>query len=102
MNCQTAHRLCVLLVNSPVSLLRIFGAYSTDVITATSFGVNIDSLNNPEDPFLKNIRKLVTYGFFKPLLFSAGMSLFFNHVNIVIYFPLYAKLKASHSVYINT
>ncbi|XP_049985669.1 cytochrome P450 3A6-like isoform X3 [Alexandromys fortis] len=57
----------------PINMKVIFGAYSTDVITATSFGVNIDSLNNPEDPFLKNTRKLVTYGFFKPLLFSVGL-----------------------------
>lgn len=73
MNCQTAQRLYVLVVNSLVSLLRIFGAYSTDVITATLFGVNIDSLNNPQDPFLKNTRKLVLFGLVKLLTFSVGM-----------------------------
>ncbi|KAB1263706.1 Cytochrome P450 3A29, partial [Camelus dromedarius] len=36
---------------NPVTMKNIFGAYSMDVITSTAFGVNIDSLNNPQDPF---------------------------------------------------
>ncbi|GAB1290357.1 Cytochrome P450 3A13 [Apodemus speciosus] len=32
---------------------NVFGAYSMDVITATSFGVNVDSLNNPQNPFVQ-------------------------------------------------
>lgn len=39
-----------------LSLLSVFGAYSMDVITSTSFGVNIDSLGNPQDPFVENAR----------------------------------------------
>ncbi|XP_045848590.1 cytochrome P450 3A12-like isoform X5 [Meles meles] len=53
----------------PINLKDIFGAYSMDVITSTSFGVNIDSLNNPQDPFVENAKKLFRFEFFDPLLF---------------------------------
>ncbi|EPQ13681.1 Cytochrome P450 3A12 [Myotis brandtii] len=50
----------------PITLKDVFGAYSMDVITGTSFGVNIDSLNNPQDPFVENIKKLLKFSFFDP------------------------------------
>ena len=54
----------------PISLKDIFGAYSMDVITSTSFGVNIDSLNNPQDPFVENIKKLLRFSFLDPFIIS--------------------------------
>uniref|UniRef100_A0A8C0VZI5 Cytochrome P450 3A n=1 Tax=Castor canadensis TaxID=51338 RepID=A0A8C0VZI5_CASCN len=61
-------------VNSPcLSLLSIFGAYSMDVITGTSFGVNVDSLNNPQDPFVEKIKQFLKFDFFDPMLFSVVM-----------------------------
>ncbi|XP_019675777.2 cytochrome P450 family 3 subfamily A member 132 isoform X1 [Felis catus] len=54
----------------PVNLKDIFGAYSMDVITGTSFGVNIDSLNNPQDPFVENTKNLFKFSFLDPLFFS--------------------------------
>ncbi|KAG3259978.1 cytochrome P450 3A9-like [Ictidomys tridecemlineatus] len=53
-----------------INLKDIFGAYSMDVITATSFGVNIDSLNNPQDPFVEKVKKLLKINLFDPLLLS--------------------------------
>jgi cytochrome P450 family 3 subfamily A len=43
-----------------------------DVITSTSFGVNVNSLNNPEDSFVEKARKILRVDFFDPLLFSVG------------------------------
>ncbi|EHA98417.1 Cytochrome P450 3A13 [Heterocephalus glaber] len=51
----------------PVSMKDIFGAYSMDVTTGTSFGVNVDSLNNPKDPFVEKIKKILKFQFFDPL-----------------------------------
>ncbi|ERE74759.1 cytochrome P450 3A31-like protein [Cricetulus griseus] len=48
----------------------VFGAYSMDVITSTAFGVSVDSLNNPKDPFVEKARKLLRFDFFDPLFLS--------------------------------
>ncbi|XP_069342592.1 cytochrome P450 3A4 isoform X2 [Eulemur rufifrons] len=53
-----------------VTFKDIFGAYSMDVITATSFGVNIDSLNNPQDPFVEKAKRLLKLDFLDPLFLS--------------------------------
>nr|XP_042124325.1 cytochrome P450 3A9-like isoform X3 [Peromyscus maniculatus bairdii] len=57
-----------------VNMNNVFGAYSMDVLTGTLFGVKVDSLNNPQDPFVKNIRKLFIFDFFNPLAFSTVIS----------------------------
>ncbi|XP_053552554.1 cytochrome P450 3A9-like [Bombina bombina] len=58
--------------DKPCTMKEIFGAYSMDVITSTSFGVNIDSLNKPNDPFVTQIKKLLKLGLFSPLLICVG------------------------------
>ncbi|NXP18599.1 CP3A9 protein, partial [Scytalopus superciliaris] len=50
-----------------LSVKDIFGSYSMDVVTSTSFGVNIDSMSNPKDPFVREMKKLVKFDFFDPL-----------------------------------
>ncbi|CAN8192029.1 unnamed protein product [Coccothraustes coccothraustes] len=53
--------------DSSISVKDIFGSYSMDVVTSTSFGVNIDSMNNPKDPFVREMKKLVKFDFFNPV-----------------------------------
>uniref|UniRef100_A0A2R8M8X6 Cytochrome P450 3A n=1 Tax=Callithrix jacchus TaxID=9483 RepID=A0A2R8M8X6_CALJA len=48
----------------------IFGAYSMDVITDTSFGVNNNSLNNPQDPFVESTKKLLRFDVSDPFFLS--------------------------------
>ncbi|KAK2508370.1 hypothetical protein MC885_001567 [Smutsia gigantea] len=64
--------------SEPVTMKDIFGAYSMDVITSTSFGVNVDSLNNPQDPFVENAKKLFRFDFLDPLFLSLifGITMF--------------------------
>uniref|UniRef100_A0A8B9GV11 unspecific monooxygenase n=1 Tax=Astyanax mexicanus TaxID=7994 RepID=A0A8B9GV11_ASTMX len=51
---------------------EIFGAYSMDVVTSTAFSVDIDSLNNPDDPFVTNIKKMLKFDFLNPLFVAVG------------------------------
>ena len=74
-----------------LSVLRVFGAYSMDVITSTSFGVNIDSLGNPQDPFVENAKRLVRFDILDPLLFSVGKcstTFLFLYFSLHPFFPL--------------
>ncbi|NWU99916.1 C340 protein, partial [Upupa epops] len=50
-----------------VTMKDIFGAYSMDVVTSTSFSVNIDSMSNPSDPFVTNIKKFLKFSFLSPV-----------------------------------
>uniref|UniRef100_A0A8D2F2I5 Cytochrome P450 3A n=1 Tax=Theropithecus gelada TaxID=9565 RepID=A0A8D2F2I5_THEGE len=59
--------------SKPTNLKDFFGAYTMDVITGTLFGVNLDSLNNPQDPFLKNMKKLLKLDFLDPFLLSISL-----------------------------
>ncbi|KAM3624158.1 uncharacterized protein V6R79_019912 [Siganus canaliculatus] len=54
--------------NEPLELKEFFGPYSMDVVTSTSFSVDIDSLNNPSDPFVTNIKKMLKFDLLNPLL----------------------------------
>ncbi|ERE74818.1 cytochrome P450 3A13-like protein, partial [Cricetulus griseus] len=54
----------------PITMKDIFGAYSMDVITGTSFGVNVDSLNNPQNPFVQKVKKLLKFNFLDPFFLS--------------------------------
>jgi len=37
--------------------IRLYQGLTLDVITDTAFGIKVDSLNNPDEPFLINCRK---------------------------------------------
>ncbi|XP_036413080.1 cytochrome P450 3A56-like [Colossoma macropomum] len=58
---------------SGVHVKELFGAYSMDVITSSAFSVDIDSLNNPKDPFVTNVKKLLDFDFFKPTFLIAAV-----------------------------
>uniref|UniRef100_A0A3Q2GSJ7 Cytochrome P450 3A n=1 Tax=Equus caballus TaxID=9796 RepID=A0A3Q2GSJ7_HORSE len=75
----------------PVTLKDIFGAYSMDVITSTSFGVNIDSLNNPQDPFVENSNKLLRFDFLNPLILLMVLFPFLQPIFEVLNISLFPK-----------
>ncbi|XP_076838921.1 cytochrome P450 3A30-like [Brachyhypopomus gauderio] len=52
---------------------EFFGAYSMDVVTSTAFSVDIDSLNNPEDLFVTNVKKLLKFDFLNPLFLAVAL-----------------------------
>ncbi|NXW03604.1 CP3AL protein, partial [Fregetta grallaria] len=54
--------------DNALSVKDIFGSYSMDIIISTSFGVNIDSMNNPKDPFVREVQKVLKYDLFHPTI----------------------------------
>ncbi|ETE57986.1 Cytochrome protein, partial [Ophiophagus hannah] len=52
-------------------LPRIFSAYSLDVVTSTSFSVNIDSLNHPNDLMVVHMKKFLRFSLLSPVLILA-------------------------------
>ncbi|XP_053332468.1 cytochrome P450 3A30-like isoform X2 [Clarias gariepinus] len=52
---------------------EFFGAYSLDVVTSTAFGIDINSLNNPNDSFVSNMKKLLQFDFFNPLFLTIAL-----------------------------
>ncbi|KAK3511227.1 hypothetical protein QTP70_033617 [Hemibagrus guttatus] len=59
---------------------EFFGAYSMDVVTSTAFSVDIDSLNNPKDPFVSNIKKMLKFDLLNPLLLTVALFPFITPV----------------------
>uniref|UniRef100_A0A8C7MNW0 unspecific monooxygenase n=1 Tax=Oncorhynchus kisutch TaxID=8019 RepID=A0A8C7MNW0_ONCKI len=50
-----------------IEVKEFFGPYSMDVVTSTAFSVDIDSLNNPSDPFVSNVKKMTKFDLLNPL-----------------------------------
>ncbi|XP_066461089.1 cytochrome P450 3A9-like [Eleutherodactylus coqui] len=54
--------------DEPCAMKDVLGAYTMDVVASSSFSVNIDSLNKPNDPFVTQTKKLLKVGLFNPVL----------------------------------
>ncbi|XP_051018872.1 cytochrome P450 3A25 [Acomys russatus] len=69
----------------------IFGAYSMDVITGTSFGVNIDSLNNPQNPFVQKAKKILKFQIFDPFILSVVLFPFLTPIYEMLSFSIFPR-----------
>ncbi|NP_001098565.1 cytochrome P450 3A40 [Oryzias latipes] len=94
--------------DEPLEMKEYFGPYSMDVVTSTAFSVDIDSLNNPSDPFVTNIKKMLKFDFLNPLFLAVAFfpflgpilekfefSLFPSSV-MDFFFAALRKIKANH------
>ncbi|KAI3353350.1 hypothetical protein L3Q82_019884 [Scortum barcoo] len=73
--------------DEPLELKEFFGPYSMDVVTSTAFSVDIDSLNNPSDPFVTNIKKMLKFDLFNPLFIIIAFAPFMG--------PIFEKMELS-------
>ncbi|KAJ4945197.1 hypothetical protein JOQ06_013732 [Pogonophryne albipinna] len=75
--------------DEPLEMKEFFGPYSMDVVTSTAFSVDIDSLNNPSDPFVTNIKKMLKFDFFYPVFllvaFFPFMGPIFEKLNFTVF-----------------
>ncbi|MCJ8748302.1 hypothetical protein PDJAM_G00163230 [Pangasius djambal] len=51
-----------------------------DVVTSTAFSVDIDSLNNPKDPFVSNVKKMLKFDLLNPLFLAIALFPFITPV----------------------
>uniref|UniRef100_A0A8D1V543 Cytochrome P450 3A n=1 Tax=Sus scrofa TaxID=9823 RepID=A0A8D1V543_PIG len=75
----------------PINVKDIFGAYSLDKTTGTSFGVKIASLNNPQHPFVEYVQKIVIFDCLDPLLLFITLFPFLSPVFEVLNISLFSK-----------
>ncbi|ETE57984.1 Cytochrome protein, partial [Ophiophagus hannah] len=59
-----------------IDMKLIFSAYSLDVVTSTSFSVNIDSLNHPNDLMVVHMKKFLRFSLLSPVLILAVLDKF--------------------------
>uniref|UniRef100_A0A8C1FAZ5 unspecific monooxygenase n=2 Tax=Cyprinus carpio TaxID=7962 RepID=A0A8C1FAZ5_CYPCA len=78
----------------PVKVKEVVGPYSLDVVTSSSFSVDIDSINKADDPFVTNVKKFIQFNMFNPLfllirmLLLSAMDFFYSAVK---------KIKDEHN-----
>ncbi|XP_042576059.1 cytochrome P450 3A30-like [Cyprinus carpio] len=93
----------------PVKVKEVVAPYSLDVVTSSSFSVDIDSINNADDPFATNIKKFLKFSLFSPLflilalfpsianlLGKMGISLF-SRSSMEFFYNVLKKIKDEHN-----
>ncbi|MCJ8746438.1 hypothetical protein PDJAM_G00141790 [Pangasius djambal] len=91
-----------------IKIKEVIAPYSMDVVTSASFSVEIDSINNPDDPFVIQIKKFFNFNFFSPffliitifpfvvpILSKLGITLFSKSAMDFFYSAL-KKIKDQH------
>ncbi|XP_043086655.1 cytochrome P450 3A30-like isoform X2 [Puntigrus tetrazona] len=92
-----------------VKVKEVVGPYSLDVVTSSSFSVDIDSINNADDLFVTNVKKFIQFNMFNPLfllillfpsiaiiLKKMGVTLF-SKSSMEFFYSALKKIKDEHS-----
>ncbi|XP_073713161.1 cytochrome P450 3A30 [Misgurnus anguillicaudatus] len=74
-----------------VKLKEVIGPYSLDVVTSSSFSVDIDSISNPDDPFVTNIKKFVQFNALNPLLLLLTLFPFLTNIFAKVGITLFSR-----------
>nr|XP_022328532.1 cytochrome P450 3A24-like [Crassostrea virginica] len=73
-----------------VEVKPLYGGFTLDAISATAFGLEVDSINNPDEPFIKNIKQIFQRGTNKARKFCLMLSSIFP---TLIYFIRYFNMN---------
>uniref|UniRef100_A0A4W4DLZ4 unspecific monooxygenase n=1 Tax=Electrophorus electricus TaxID=8005 RepID=A0A4W4DLZ4_ELEEL len=92
-----------------IKIKDVLAPYSMDVVASSSFSVDIDSINNPNDPFVTHIKKIFSFSFFSPLfliitlfpfvvplLAKLGVTLF-SKSSVDFFYSALKKIKDQHN-----
>nr|XP_021330384.1 cytochrome P450 3A56-like isoform X1 [Danio rerio] len=92
----------------PVKIKEVMASYSLDVVTSSAFSVDIDSINNPDDPFVTNIKNFLKFNLFglfvllltvfpsiANLLGKMGLSMF-SKPTVDFFYKALRKIKEEH------
>ncbi|XP_016324082.1 cytochrome P450 3A40-like [Sinocyclocheilus anshuiensis] len=93
----------------PVKVKEVVAPYSLDVVTSSSFSVDIDSINNADDPFVTNVKKFFKFSLFSPLILilalfpsianllgKMGISIF-SRSSVDFFYNVLRKIKDEHN-----
>uniref|UniRef100_A0A8B9KPY2 unspecific monooxygenase n=1 Tax=Astyanax mexicanus TaxID=7994 RepID=A0A8B9KPY2_ASTMX len=95
--------------DDPVQIKDVFAPFSMDVVASASFSVDIDSINNPDEPFAAHFKNIFNFSFFSPLLliltlFPSAAGLLgkvgfktFSKSDLEFFYTSLKKLKEQHN-----
>lgn len=81
-------------LDEPVDVKQFFGPYSLDVVTSASFSVEADSINNPEDPLVVHIKKVLNFNM--AAAFLLFMFPFLKHLFHFLNYDLFPRASMNY------
>ncbi|XP_030645790.1 cytochrome P450 3A40 [Chanos chanos] len=78
-------------LKKPLQVKEVLGPYNMDVIISASFSVEIDSINNPQDPFVIHLKNFFQFSFFSPVLVITALFPFAERILGKMGFRMFSK-----------
>ncbi|XP_075902326.1 cytochrome P450 3A27-like [Nelusetta ayraudi] len=93
-------------LDESIDIKQFMAPYSLDVVTSASFSIEADSINNPDDPLVKHLKKIMTFRllpFFLLMVLPFGARLmkllkidFINTESTEFFFNIIKRFKEQH------